>query len=107
MPKIIFISSKDVRYEVDAASGLSAMQAAVDHAVPGIDADCGGNAACGTCHVYVDEAWIDRIGPARTGSEQQMLQLTDDSRANSRLACQITLTDDLDGMILRMPQGQH
>jgi len=107
MPKITFISSKDIRYEVDAASGLSAMQAAVDNAVPGIDADCGGNAACGTCHVYVDAAWIGKTGPARPGSELQMVQLTDDSRANSRLACQITLSDELDGMILRMPQGQH
>jgi ferredoxin, 2Fe-2S len=107
MPKIIYISSTGVRHEVDAAPGMNAMQAAVDHAIPGIDADCGGNAACGTCHVYVDEAWIGKTGPAHPGAEQQMLQLADDSRANSRLACQIALCNEFDGLILRMPEGQH
>jgi 2Fe-2S ferredoxin len=82
------------------------MRAATDTHVPGIDGDCGGNCACATCHVYVDPDWAGRLG-ARTVGEEEMLNSVDELRANSRLACQITLTDDLDGLIVRLPEAQH
>lgn len=82
--------------------------AAVNNGVPGIDGDCGGECACATCHVYVDGAWIDRVGTAEPGGmEANLLQFAEGSTENSRLACQITMTDDLDGLTLRIPEGQH
>jgi len=107
MPKIIYITSTGTEHAVDADSGSSAMQTAVQHRIPGIDGDCGGVAACGTCHVWVDQNWLDKIGPARPGIEQDMLALTDGSTPFSRLACQIELDDSHDGLVLRMPTDQH
>ena len=107
MSKVIYIAADGTRHTVEAASGVSAMEAAVQNNVPGIDGDCGGNAACATCHVYVDPAWADKAGSAAPGIEQDMLSLTDGFMPNSRLACQIRLTDELDGLVLRMPAGQH
>ena len=107
MPKITYITSTGVEHVVDADSGISAMQAAVSHRVPGIDGDCGGVAACGTCHVWVDPNWLDRVGPARPGIESEMLALTDGRTPCSRLACQIELADTHDGLLLRMPTDQH
>ena len=107
MPKITFISSTGEGCVVDVESGLSAMEAAVQNLVPGIDGDCGGAAACGTCHVYVEAAWETRIGPAAPGLEQDMLSLSDVRARNSRLSCQIKLTEELDGLVLRMPSDQH
>jgi ferredoxin, 2Fe-2S len=107
MPKIIFITATGAEHAVNADSGMSAMEAAINHNVPGIDADCGGVAACGTCHVYVDDAWLDKTGPAIPGIEADMLSLTDGSQPNSRLSCQIKLTDEMDGLVLRMPANQH
>lgn len=107
MPKVTYIASTGEEYVVNVDCGLSAMEGAVQNLVPGIDADCGGQAACGTCHVYVDEAWIEKTGTAQPGIEQDMLALTDDYAANGRLACQIKITEELDGLVLRMPTGQH
>jgi 2Fe-2S ferredoxin len=107
MPKITFVSADGAEHVVEVGSGISAMEAAVRNLVPGIDADCGGSAACGTCHVYVDETWLARTGPAQPGIEQDMLRLTDNVRANSRLSCQIRIGDDLDGLVLHMPEAQH
>lgn len=107
MPKVIYISSVGEQRVIDVDAGSSAMQAAVDHRVPGIDGDCGGVAACGTCHVWVDATWTDKVGPAQPGGEADMLALTDGCTPQSRLACQITVTDALDGLILRMPTAQH
>lgn len=107
MPKITYITSDGAEHVVSAESGLSAMEAAVRSNVPGIDGDCGGMAACGTCHVYVDRAWLARTGTAREGVEHDMLSVTDGAADNSRLACQIALTDELDGLVLRLPSGQH
>lgn len=107
MPKIIYITSDGREHAVDAVCGMSAMQVAVDNRVPGIDGDCGGVAACGTCHVWVDEAWRAKLGAVHGEQEEQMLSLTDGRTANSRLACQITVSDELDGLVLRLPTAQH
>jgi 2Fe-2S ferredoxin len=83
------------------------MEAAVKNSVPGIDGDCGGAAACATCHVYVDPEWIGRTGPAAEGLEQSMLEFAEDVTDQSRLACQIIVADSLDGLILKLPEKQH
>lgn len=107
MPKITFIASSDDARTVDMDSGLSVMEGAVQNLVRGIDGDCGGAAACGTCHVHVDPAWVDKVGGPATDMEQQMLDLSDFKCPTSRLCCQIKATADLDGLVLRMPEGQH
>lgn len=107
MPKITFIATDNQQYPVEVESGITAMEAALDNAVPGIDGDCGGMAACGTCHVYVDPEFFDRVGGAAKGLEADMLGLTDEVAENSRLSCQITLTDEHEGLVLRIPQDQH
>lgn len=107
MPKITFISSAGDARTVEVESGLSAMEAAVQNLVPGIDGDCGGAAACGTCHVYVDPVWSDKVGPATESIEEDMLGLSDVRAPNSRLSCQIKICSRLDGLVLRMPTDQH
>lgn len=107
MPKVTYITAAGFEYTVNVASGTSAMEAALQHNVPGIDGDCGGHAACATCHVYVDPAWVSRAGDATPGIEQDMLALADGFMPNSRLACQIQITDALDGLVLRLPADQH
>ena len=107
MPKVIFITATGAPHPVQACEGMTAMEAAVQNLVPGIDADCGGVAACGTCHVYVDPAWVARTGPAAPGIERDMLALTDNAQDNSRLSCQIRLTEALDGLVLHLPANQH
>src|SRR5579871_6253877 len=80
------------------------MEGAVKNRVPGIDADCGG--ACATCHVYVEPAWLERLGP-RNDMESSMLEFAEEVQPTSRLACQIKITKDLDGLVVRMPKSQH
>ena len=106
MPRVTFFEHNGTRHDVDATSGLSVMRAAVDHNVPGIDADCGGACACATCHVYVDAEWLGRTG-ARTEMEESMLSFAAASLDNSRLACQIQMSEALDGIVVRLPEGQH
>ena len=93
-------------HEVTAALGLSLMRAAIDNNVPGIDADCGGQCACATCHVYVSPAWVALTG-SRTAMEEDMLNFAAATQANSRLACQISITQALDGLVVAVPDGQH
>ena len=108
MPKVVYIEFSGAEHPVEVPIGLSLMRGAVDNSVPGIDADCGGECACATCHVYVDPAWFDRIGAPTPGSmEESMLSFAAAAEPNSRLSCQITMRDDLDGVVLRMPDGQH
>ena len=107
MPKITYVTDDGQKYTIAAESGISAMETAVRNGVPGIDGDCGGAAACGTCHVYVDDGWREKVGPAQPGIEQEMIGLIDNTAPASRLACQIRITEELDGLILRMPAGQH
>ena len=106
MIKVTFVAFSGEERTVQVPPGTTLMRAATDNCVPGIDGDCGGNCACATCHVYVDPDWAGRLG-ARTAGEEEMLNSVDELRANSRLACQITLTDDLDGLIVRLPEAQH
>lgn len=105
MARIIFVEHDGTRHEVDANSGTTVMEAAVNNMVPGIDADCGGACACATCHVYVDEAWIEKTGVAEA-MEESMLDFAADMQANSRLSCQINISDELDGLVVLMPRSQ-
>jgi 2Fe-2S ferredoxin len=105
MVKITFIQPDDSRQEVEAEAGLTLMEAAKLNSVPGIEAECGGACACATCHVYVEEAWRDKTGkPAQM--EEDMLDFAFDVRDSSRLSCQIKLTPELDGLVVRVPAKQ-
>ncbi|MGE0044604.1 MAG: 2Fe-2S iron-sulfur cluster-binding protein [Hyphomonadaceae bacterium] len=106
MPKIIYIEHTGKEHEIDVPEGQSVMEGAIKHGIPGIDADCGGACACATCHVYVDEAFLDRTGEA-SSMEQSMLDFANDVETNSRLSCQIKVTAALDGLRVRMPKSQH
>jgi ferredoxin, 2Fe-2S len=106
MPKVTFIAHSGQRYPVDVPAGLSLMRAAIDNNVPGIDGDCGGQCACATCHVFIEAPWSDKTG-SRTEREDEMLNFAAELRDSSRLACQIDVTDALDGLEVQMPEGQH
>jgi 2Fe-2S ferredoxin len=106
MPKVTYIESGGARHVVDLQPGFSVMEGAVKNGVPGIAASCGGACACATCHVYIDEAWRSRTG-ARNDLEEAMLEMADEVRPYSRLACQIKMTDELDGLVVQMPDGDY
>jgi len=106
MPKIKYIDQNDEERDVDVPVGWSVMEGAVKNSVPGIDADCGGACACATCHVYVDPGWLSKI-PRRDDMEETMLDFAQDVKANSRLSCQIKVTEELDGLVVRTPRTQH
>ena len=105
MIKAIFITQRGDSYPVEAASGTSLMRAAVNYAVPGIDADCGGACARATCHVLIEPEWCDVTGAA-TEAELGLLELSDYFSPTSRLACQIKLEASLDGLTVRVPLAQ-
>ena len=105
MPRVLFLSHDGVEYPVDAHAGDSLMAAALDNAVPGIDAECGGGCACGTCHVYIDAVWADRVAPV-ADMEEGMLDFVHKREETSRLACQVTVDDALDGLVVRIPASQ-
>ena len=105
MPKLIFIAAGGEPRAVEAANGDSAMRAAVSRNVPGIDAECGGACACATCHVEVDEAWAGRLPPPER-LETETLDFVAHRTPTSRLSCQIRVTPDLDGLVLRIPESQ-
>ena len=106
MPKITFIDFQGNRSDVDAKLGYSLMEAAVINDVDGIDADCGGACACATCHVYIDQAWVETTGTADE-LEAEMLEVAEEVKPNSRLSCQIKVTDQTDGMEVHMPESQY
>jgi 2Fe-2S ferredoxin len=106
MAKITYIEHDGTEHVVDVKTGLSVMEGAVKNNIPGIDADCGGACACATCHVYVDEAWRDKAGTA-SAMEESMLDFAENVEANSRLSCQIKVSDELEGLVIRMPESQH
>jgi 2Fe-2S ferredoxin len=97
MPKVIFVDSEGARREVDVEAGHTIMEAAIDNDVPGIVAECGGACACATCHAYIDEDWVARLVDM-DDMEDAMLDSALDRKANSRLTCQISMTDELDGI---------
>ncbi|MFF4592469.1 2Fe-2S iron-sulfur cluster-binding protein [Amycolatopsis sp. NPDC001319] len=106
MPKVAYMRPDGTSRTVDATVGRSLMQVALDHGVDGIVAECGGNAMCATCHVYVDPARLDDLGPL-CSDEEEMLDCTASPRAaTSRLSCQLPVTEDLDGLVLRLPEEQ-
>ncbi|MCC5996025.1 MAG: 2Fe-2S iron-sulfur cluster binding domain-containing protein [Oceanicaulis sp.] len=105
MAKITYIEASGAEHAVDVEDGLTVMEGAIRNLVPGIDADCGGACACATCHVYVDSDWADRTGP-RSSMEESMLDFASDVRDNSRLSCQIKVSEALDGLIVRLPEQQ-
>lgn len=105
MPKAIFIEQDDTQHSIEIAERKSLMEGARRSDVPGIEAECGGCCSCATCHVYIDEAWLAKTGSA-SEAEIEMLQLAQDVRANSRLSCQIRMTADLDGIVVRIPASQ-
>ncbi|HET8707591.1 MAG TPA: 2Fe-2S iron-sulfur cluster-binding protein [Pseudomonadales bacterium] len=105
MVKIEFIEFDGTRHPVEAEAGHSLMQAAVTNLVPGIDATCGGDCMCGTCQCYVDAHWLAQLNP-KTDAEISMLEHALNVQSNSRLACQVILKDELDGMIVRLPASQ-
>ena len=108
MPKVTYVEFNGTEHAVDVPVGTSVMRGAVDNNVPGIDADCGGECACATCHVYVDPAWLAKVGtPAAGSQEASMLSFAAVAQPNSRLSCQIKMTEALDGLVVRMPEGQH
>ncbi|MDE1937505.1 MAG: 2Fe-2S iron-sulfur cluster binding domain-containing protein [Alphaproteobacteria bacterium] len=106
MPKIKYIDEKGTEREADVPTGWSVMEGAVKNLIPGIDADCGGACACATCHVYVDPAWLEKL-PPKQDMEETMLDFAPDVQPNSRLSCQITVTPELDGLVVRTPKTQH
>ena len=106
MPKITYIEFNGTEHQIDVKPGLSVMEGAVKNNVPGIDGDCGGACACATCHVYVEEAWRAKVGGAEE-LEKSMLEFAENVQENSRLSCQIVVSDALDGLVVRMPESQH
>ena len=105
MPKIIFNTHDNKTHTIEVRNGLTVMEGAVQNDVPGIDADCGGGMACATCHVYVKEDWIDKL-PLKEDGEEDMLDMAFEPKSNSRLSCQITVSDELDGLIVNIPSKQ-
>jgi 2Fe-2S ferredoxin len=105
MPKITYIEHNGTARVVEVPERWSVMEGAVKNMVPGIDADCGGACACATCHVYIDPAWTDKVG-GPSAMERSMLDFANDVQPNSRLSCQIQVTKELDGLIVRTPERQ-
>lgn len=105
MPMIKFIEANGAEHDVDAASGSTVMQAAVDNMIDGILAECGGACSCATCHCYIDERFADKVSAPSAG-EQAMLEAVLEPKDNSRLACQVTIDDSMDGMVVNLPAAQ-
>ena len=105
MPKITYIENNGKSHKIEVPNGFSVMEGAIQNNIPGIDADCGGSCACATCHVYVDEKWFDKLVKKET-AEEDMLDMAYEPKKFSRLTCQITVTDDLDGLVVKMPSKQ-
>ena len=105
MAKIIYNTHDSKIYTIDIQNGLSVMEGAIQNDIPGIDADCGGSMACATCHVYVEEKWLDKI-PKPEEAEVDMIDMAYEPKKNSRLSCQLIVSDELDGLIVTTPEKQ-
>ena len=105
MTKITYIEHTNKKHIVEVPINMSVMEGAIQNNIPGIDADCGGSMACATCHVYVDEKWFDKLQKKDEG-EEDMLDMAYQPNKFSRLSCQLLVSDELDGLILRMPSKQ-
>ena len=105
MAKITYINHENQTQTIEVQNGLTVMEGAVQNDIPGIDADCGGGMACATCHVYVQEKWFNKL-PKKEDGEEDMLDMAFEPRQNSRLSCQLVVSDDLDGLIVNIPSKQ-
>ena len=105
MTKITYITHDDKSFSIDVQNGLSVMEGAVQNDIPGIDADCGGGMACATCHVYINNEWFNKLPPKENG-EEDMLDMALEPKKNSRLSCQIIVSDELEGLIVKIPSKQ-
>ena len=105
MTKITYIEHNGKSHTIDVENGLTVMEGAVQNDIPGIDADCGGSMACATCHVYVKEDWLDKL-PTKEDGEEDMLDMAYEPKQNSRLSCQLIVSDELDGLIVNIPSKQ-
>ena len=105
MAKITYIEHNGKNHTIDVTNGLSVVEGAVQNNIPGIDADCGGSMACATCHVYVKEEWFNKL-PKKEDGEEDMLDMAFEPKKISRLSCQILVSDELDGLIVNLPEKQ-
>ena len=105
MAKITYITSDAKSHEIEVQNGLTVMEGAVQNDIPGIDADCGGGMACATCHVYVEEKWLDKL-PKSEEAEIDMIDMAYEPKKNSRLSCQLIVTDELEGLTVTTPEKQ-
>jgi 2Fe-2S ferredoxin len=106
MPRITFVTHAGAEYVVDAQVGDSLMQVATSNLVPGVLADCGGNCACATCHVYLDESWDGRVLPVEPGERDMLEFALHPEPGRSRLSCQVQVADEHDGLVVRLPPSQ-
>jgi 2Fe-2S ferredoxin len=105
MPKVTYISPNGDQHEADVPVGNSVMEGALDNMIDGILAECGGSCTCATCHVYVDPGWTDKVGEPGE-FENDLLEIVVDPEPNSRLSCQIKVTEELDGLLVHLPKSQ-
>jgi len=105
MPKITYKDKDGESKTIEVENGLSVMEGAIQNDIPGIDADCGGAMACATCHVYVEEKWLDKL-PKTEEAEVDMIDMAHEPKKNSRLSCQLIITDELEGLIVTTPEKQ-
>ena len=105
MPKITYTDSQGNSKTIDVEKGLTVMEGAIQNNIPGIDADCGGSMACATCHVYVEEKWFSKL-PKAEDAEVDMIDMAYEPKKNSRLSCQLIVSDELDGLIVTTPAKQ-
>ena len=105
MPKITFVDSSNNSKTIDVENGLTVMEGAIQNEIPGIDADCGGSMACSTCHVYVEENWFNKL-PKAEDAEVDMIDMAKKKKKNSRLSCQLIVSNDLEGLIVTTPKKQ-
>jgi|TARA_B100001093_G_scaffold67315_1_gene57314 2Fe-2S ferredoxin len=105
MAKITYNTHDNQTHTIDVQNGLTVMEGAVQNDIPGIDADCGGGMACATCHVYVNEDWFDKLPPKEDG-EEDMLDMAYEPNKFSRLSCQVIVSDELDGLTVKIPEKQ-
>ncbi len=105
MPKITYINKDGSSKTIEVDKGLSVMEGAIQNDIPGIDADCGGSMACATCHVYVQENWLNKL-PKAEEAEEDMIDMAYEPKKNSRLSCQLIVSEELDGLIVTTPAKQ-
>ena len=105
MAKITYIEHSGKSHTIEVQNGLTVMEGAIQNNIPGIDADCGGSMACATCHVYVKEEWFNKL-PKKEDGEEDMLDMAYEPNKFSRLSCQLTVSDELEGMIVNLPEKQ-